>query len=195
MRKTDLANILALVLALVAATIFPAQGLLGKPCPQQGKNLQQSERLHSVYFVRIFGGDFPIPSSYELNANAALSEAREHLEFGSPAIPLMNNPAKLSASDVGSITIGSYREYVKKNGQPFAKASAIQTTKCYGLAVLIASAAEPKLQRVGYTSVFIHDHDEYVKIDANNGNLWKALLKRFGKTIKKPAGRDCLIQE
>lgn len=194
MRKLNLANILFMVLASAAVILLPVQSLFGEPCPQRGKNTQKSEHHQPVYFVRIFGGDFPIPTSYELNANAALKETNEHLEFGNPAIPLMNNPTKLSASDVGSIAIGSYLEYVKKNGRPFAKASAIQTTKCYGLAILITSATEPKLQRLGYTSVFIHDDNEYVEIDADNGNLWKALLKRFGKTIKKPAGRDCLIQ-
>lgn len=194
MRKLSQVSALSLLLTLMASFLLPIQNVSGQPSSPQEESTQEIESVGPVYFVRIWGGDFPLPVSYELNIGAALRETPTHLEFGSPAIPLIDNPATLKPSNIGSITIGSYHDYIEKYGEPYAKKSSVQTMECYGLTILITPATESKLQRLGYKNVFIHNNDQYIEIGAVNGDLWKGLLKRFGETIEKPPGQDCQMQ-
>ncbi len=192
MRKPSRANVLFLLLMLMVSALLPIQNALGQPASSREENMKAIESVGPVYYVHVLGGDFPIPATYEFFPTP--HEAPAHFEFRSPAIPLIGTREGLSSRNVGSITIGSYRDYLKRYGKSYPKESAAQTMECYGLTIWVANATEPKLQRLGYASVFIHNNNQYIEIGAVNGDLWEKLLKRFGKTVKKPAGRDCLIQ-
>lgn len=189
--KQSQTNLLVWFFMLVVSALPSVRNASGQPSSPQDVNMQMIESVGPVYYVSVFGGNFPIPTTYEFFPSP--HETPGHFEFRSPAIPLIGTREGLSPRNVGSITIGSYRNYLKKYGNHYLAQSSTQTTKCYGLTILITPATASKLQHLGYKTVFIHNNDQYIEIGAVNGGLWKELLRRFGKTVKKPPGQDCRI--
>lgn len=154
-----------------------------------------------VYFIHIFGGDFPIPTRFEIypedykkSGSIRFQSSFVTLKFGFEH----NNLSGSNVDKTGMIEIGTSNSFIKS----FWKGSnqgAVKKFKCYGLHVETQAAPDMRLknQHGGssqITAALIHNKAQYVLV-FSTGSLWKQLLSVYGALSNKKEGPTCQIHE
>lgn len=153
---------------------------------------QLPDRNKPVYFVHVFGGDFPIPVRFELFPSG--HEETEGMEFRSPSLPLIASYSISASNNAhnGFITIGNSVTYVQKflaTDPSFPES--IQAFKCFDLTVAIRHPKNQSREMRDFSNVLIYNNSQYIKISGGDSALWRELLDIFGALSGEEPGSQC----
>lgn len=159
------------------------------------QNLEQ--RNKPVFFVSLFGGDFPIPTRFEIYPNGYKRSGS--IRFISPSMPLTDsdNLNQVGLSDSGRIEIGNSRNFIQ-NFWGSGSGKDIKEAKCYGLQIEIKRTPNMRMKdehgkNVQISAVLIHNKAQYLVLFGTDGSLWKQLLSVYGVLSGKNKGPTCPI--
>lgn len=143
-----------------------------------------------VFYVQIFGNDFPIPVRFEYMPDYHPRGAWIYLQSPSPALIEELGPEMLAPSLTASIEVGSYPTYTKALAtNPQTGAYSVKRFACFGLSIEIHQYTAGKAAQLHEISVLIHDNNEYLSYVGDSDNLPKALLRFYGALNNVPIGK------
>lgn len=145
-----------------------------------------------VFYIRIFGNDFPVPVRFELMPESRYPIGVE-AQLKSPSGELILEQPKDAPGEpapLESINVGSYkkldinRHWLKRNYD-------VEKTRCYGLSVETWTAKVGLAAKVHQVTVLIHDNENYIQFIGRSDDLAKQLLRLYGAINGEVIGNQC----
>jgi len=148
-----------------------------------------------VFYVQIFGNDFPVPTRFEFRPNPGLPGIGA--EFRSPSGYILKKQpltGALNPNLLGSVYMGSYPDYMaslKENPNSDSISDVVHSFKCYGLSVEVRKATAGVRAQVHQISVLIHNKNEFIDIVGRTDELPRRLLRLYGALNRIERGAGC----
>lgn len=135
-----------------------------------------------VFYIQIFGNDFPVPTRFEFRPNPGLPGISA--EFRSPSGYILKEQPMTGALNkdlLGSVFVGNYPDYISSlKKHPHSESDIVRSFKCYGLSVEVRKATTGVRAQVHQVSVLIHNGKEFIDIVGRSDVLPKKLLRLYG---------------
>lgn len=155
-----------------------------------------SEINQPVFYIRLFGNDFPIPTRFEYMPDS--HPLGVIAEFQSPNGTLIKDQPfsePMHQSLMQWIDIGPYQDYVKEiSRHPPSGRDLIRRFACYGLSVEVRTALTGVRAQAHQTATLVHNDSEYIDFVGENSDvLAKELLQLYGVLNGVVIGNTCKL--
>lgn len=148
------------------------------------------EAESSFYFIRLFGGIFPIPSDYVLNLGIdQYTKPISRIRFLSPADEFAHNHDYSSSESprYGTILVGSYKDFKEEMRGSEVYVKSKESIVCADLYIekySISQKSEVSKRSKVLDHFLIHDDNEYFFVSDPNPHLWKELIEIYNSKNK-----------
>lgn len=146
-----------------------------------------------VFYVQIFGNDFPIPTRFELRLNERLTGG--YATFRSPSGYIMKEEPTTGAVNpnlLGTIIVGSYSKSTLTKIYYARSSDVVRSLRCYGLNVTIRKATKGLRASIHQVSVLIHNKKMFIYLIGESNSLPKSLLHLYGALNGVSEGNNCV---
>jgi len=192
-------NVKRRMVIAIGLLLFIMGSAYAHPLNDNSTNIRIADYLSSVnrpvFYIQIFGNDFPVPTRFEFRPNPGLLGIEA--EFRSPSGYILKEQpltGALNPNLLGSVYIGSYPGYIaslKEHPDLDSISDIVRSFKCYGLSVEVRKATAGVRAKIHQISVLIHNKNEFIDIVGRTDELPKRLLRLYGDLNRIEKGVGC----